>query len=85
MFDGLLPGDHNRIVLDLLFVMAHWHGLAKLRMHSDITLAILDQRTTDLGEKFRQFKMKVCAAYHMQELDCEIDAWSHRQAKAAAK
>lgn len=85
MFDGLLPGDHNRIVLDLLFVMAHWHGLAKLRMHSDITLEILDQRTTDLGEKFRQFKTKVCAAYHTQELDREIDARSRRQAKVAAK
>lgn len=71
--------------MDLLFVMAHWHGLAKLRMHSDLTLEILDQQTTDLGEQFREFKAKVCSAYHTQELDREVDARSRRQAKDAAK
>jgi hypothetical protein len=85
VFDGLLPDHHNQIVLDLLFTMAHWHGLAKLRMHSDLTLEILDQRTIDLGEQFRQFKVKVCTAYHTQELDREVDARSRRQAKVAAK
>lgn len=65
--------------------MAHWHGLAKLRMHSDLTLEILDQQTTDLGEKFCQFKTKVCAAYYTQELSREADARSRRQSKAAAK
>jgi hypothetical protein len=85
VFDGLLPDEHNKIVLDLLFIMAHWHGLAKLRMHSDLTLQILDQQTTDLGEQFRQFKNKVCAAYQTQELNREVDAWSRRQLKEAAK
>jgi hypothetical protein len=85
VFDGLLPNDHNTIVMDLLFVMAHWHGLAKLRMHSDLTLDILDQQTTELGEKFRQFKAKVCTAYHTQELDREVDSRYRREAKEAAK
>jgi hypothetical protein len=85
VFDGLFPNNHNAIVMDLLFVMAHWHGLAKLRMHSDLTLAILDKRTTDLGEQFRRFKAKVCTTYHTQELDREVDARSHRQAKESAK
>ncbi|KAG1857827.1 hypothetical protein F4604DRAFT_1931350 [Suillus subluteus] len=58
VFEGLLPDAHNKILLDLLFVMAHWHGLAKLRMHSDLTLEILDQQTTNLGEHFRHFKAK---------------------------
>jgi hypothetical protein len=85
VFEGLLPDAHNKILLDLLFIMAHWHGLAKLRMHSDLTLEILDQQTTDLGEKFRHFKSKVCTAYYTQELNCEVDARSRRQAKDVAR
>ncbi|KAG2084375.1 uncharacterized protein F5147DRAFT_782501 [Suillus discolor] len=81
VFEGLLPEAHNKILLDLLFTMAHWHGLAKLCMHSDFTLEILDQQTTDLGEKFRHFKSKVCTAYHTQELDHEVNARSRQQAK----
>ncbi|KAG1761123.1 hypothetical protein EV702DRAFT_1207465 [Suillus placidus] len=54
-------------------------------MHSDLTLDILDQRTTDLGNHFRQFKAPACAAYHTQELDREVDAQSRRQAREAAK
>lgn len=65
--------------------MAHWHGLAKLRMHSDFTLEILDRETTKLGEQFRQFKAKVCTAYRTHELDREVDARSRRQAKEAAR
>ena len=85
VFDGLFPGDHNKMVMDLLFTMAHWHGLAKLRMHSDLTLDILDKLTTDLGDRFREFKAEVCPAYQTQELDREVDARSRRQAKEASK
>lgn len=65
--------------------MAYWHGLAKLQMHSDLTLEILNQWTTNLGEQFRKFKAKVCNAYHTQELDHEVDARSRRQARESAK
>jgi hypothetical protein len=85
VFDGLLPDDHNKIVIDLLFIMAHWHGLAKLRMHSDLTLDILDRQTTQLGEQLRRFKAKVCTVYSTQELNRELDARSRRQAKETAK
>lgn len=85
VFEGLLPDAHNIILLDLLFIMAHWHGLAKLRMHSDLTLEILDKQTTHLGEIFRHFKTKVCTAYHTQELDREVDARSRRQTKDAIR
>ncbi|KAG1843620.1 hypothetical protein C8R48DRAFT_618674 [Suillus tomentosus] len=85
VFDGLLPDTQNKIVIDLLFVMAHWHGLAKLRMHSDLTLQILNQQTIQLGEHLRQFKAKVCSIYNTQELNRELDARSRRQAKEAVK
>ncbi|KAG1777570.1 hypothetical protein EV702DRAFT_1197182 [Suillus placidus] len=84
-FEGLLPNPHNKIVVNLLFTMAHWHGLAKLWMHSNLTLDILDLQTTKLGEQFRQFKVKVCSAYNTQELDHEVDVRTCRQAKEAAR
>ncbi|KAG2345692.1 hypothetical protein BDR05DRAFT_974997 [Suillus weaverae] len=71
VFDGLFPDAHNHIIIDLLFTLSHWHGLAKLCMHSDLTLDILDQQTTDLGEQFRRFKDEVCPSYHTQELNRE--------------
>jgi hypothetical protein len=65
--------------------MSHWHGLAKLRMHSDLTLSILDQLTTDLGTQFRLFNDRVCPSYLTQELYREVGAQSRRQTKEAAK
>ncbi|KAG2744580.1 hypothetical protein P692DRAFT_201841470 [Suillus brevipes Sb2] len=86
VFDGLLPNDdHNKIVINLLLTMSHWHGLAKLRMHSDLTLSILDQLTTDLGTQFHLFNDRVCPSYLTQELYREVGAQSRRQTKEAAK
>lgn len=56
VFDGLLPEPHNSSIMRLLFLCAHWHGLAKLRLHSDLTLDILDDVTTTLGEVFHHFQ-----------------------------
>ncbi|KAG2105838.1 uncharacterized protein F5147DRAFT_775151 [Suillus discolor] len=79
------PEVHNNTIIDLLFTMSHWHGLAKLCIHSDLTLDIFEQQTTDLGKRFRHFKEKVCPSYQTQELDHEVGARSRRQAKGAAK
>jgi hypothetical protein len=49
------PEPHNTHVLNLLFEMAHWHGLAKLRMHTDVTLELLSQVTTSFGARIRAF------------------------------
>jgi hypothetical protein len=65
--------------------MAHWHGLAKLRMHSDLTLDIMDQVTSAVGQQFREFKATVCSAYHMHELPREVEARTRRLAKQTAK
>jgi hypothetical protein len=47
----------------LLFVVAHWHGLAKLRLQTDPTLDIMDSATVSLGEELRGFVKKTCSAY----------------------
>lgn len=85
MFEGLLPEPHNMIVLDLLFLMAHWHGLAKLRLHTDHTLAYLDRVTTELGEQLRVFKRRTCAAYKTGELPRETAARKRRKARPKTK
>jgi len=81
VFDGLLPEPHNGAILKLLFVMAHWHGLAKLRMHNDLTLDVMDAVTVSLGDKLRAFSQKTCAAFETKELPREAAARVHRETK----
>jgi hypothetical protein len=82
VFDGLLPEPHNRAVLELLFVMAHWHGLAKLRLHNDLTLEVMDAETVVLGDKLRAFSQKTCPAFDTKELHREFNARIRRQTSA---
>ncbi|KAI1786640.1 hypothetical protein LXA43DRAFT_855526, partial [Ganoderma leucocontextum] len=39
-FEGLLDLPDDKNVADLLFELANWHALAKLRLHTAITLNI---------------------------------------------
>ncbi|OBZ80056.1 hypothetical protein A0H81_00427 [Grifola frondosa] len=64
--------------------MAHWHGFAKLRMHTDTTLDILSEDTAVLGQKLREFKEKTCAAFQTRELAREGEARKRRQQKNVA-
>jgi hypothetical protein len=80
-----LPEPHNTYALELLFDLAHWHGLAKLRMHTDLTLDILSQVTTSLGNRFRTFRDKTCAEFPTKELERERVARARRQEKSKAK
>ncbi|KZP06410.1 hypothetical protein FIBSPDRAFT_764436 [Athelia psychrophila] len=83
VFDGLLPEPHNSAILKLLFTAAHWHGLAKLRLHSDSTLLIIDDITTSLGEVLHHFKDVICPAYNTKELPRETKARKRRKAHKA--
>jgi hypothetical protein len=82
-FDGLLPEPHNRAIMELLFVMAHWHALAKLRMHNDVTLDIMQMATVTLGKKLRAFSKTTCSAFATKELHREYNARVRREAKTA--
>lgn len=83
VFDGLLPEPHNTAILELLFVCAHWHALAKLRMHTDYTLALLDKETEELGARLRAFSDKTCTFFDTKELRRETAARYRRNAKKA--
>jgi hypothetical protein len=85
VFEGLLPEPHNRIVMDLLFELATWHALAKLRLHTETTLRFLDNSTTRLGQYLRRFQSETCAAYNTKDLPQEEAARGRRKAAMAAK
>ncbi|THU93025.1 hypothetical protein K435DRAFT_820353 [Dendrothele bispora CBS 962.96] len=62
IFCGLFPNEIGGIVQDLLFVMAAWHALAKLRLHSETSLQIFEGVTRELGFQLRRFKTDVSLA-----------------------
>lgn len=78
-FDGLVPEPHNSSILKLLFICCNWHGLAKLRMHTDLTLDIFDSATTEIGSALRHFATSTCSAFTTKELRREVAA---RQCRA---
>lgn len=83
MFEGLLPAEHNENLLNLLFHLGHWHALAKLKLHTETTLGVMDEVTIALGQSLCEFQEKTCSAYDTRELWREADARKKRQAKAA--
>lgn len=85
MFEQLLPEPFNALVLDLLFELATWHGLAKLRLHTDTTLSFLDTSTTRLGKIFRRFASETEKEFDTQDLPSEEAARGRRKARTAAQ
>jgi hypothetical protein len=67
--------------MKLLYRTAEWHALAKLRMHSDSTLLLLEELTTEFGQLIRQFRDLTCAQFKTVELPRETAARKRRHAK----
>jgi hypothetical protein len=82
--EGLLP-DHDEVILDLLFELATWHALGKLRMHTETTLHFLDNSTIRLGRALRRFKRFTCDSFVTQELPKEAAARGRRKPAYSAK
>lgn len=83
-FEALLPDDHDSRALDLLFTFAYWHSLAKLRLHTDTTLSILDEWTSILGHECRRFASETCDVIHTKELQREYESRKRREARKKA-
>lgn len=82
VLDGLLPAPHNEEILDLVFVMGCWHAYAKLRLHTEQTLASFERLTTDLGILLRHFSSVTCGAFQTTELPRERAARIRRTTNA---
>ena len=63
----------------MLFLLAYWQGLAKLRLHTESTLAILDETTRFLGISLCAFKKNTCSMFQTKELPVEAAARRQRE------
>lgn len=79
VFEGLLPSPHNEQVITLLFRLAEWHALAKLRMHTDTTLSRMEVVTTIIGQQLRKFCSVTCSSFSTRELPKEAAARARRK------
>jgi hypothetical protein len=70
--------------LTLLFRLAEWHALAKLRLHTESTLTHMDQVTTVLGQELRQFCSVTCSAFKTTELAKEAATRARRRSRKEA-
>ncbi|KAI0684092.1 hypothetical protein BC835DRAFT_1250249, partial [Cytidiella melzeri] len=82
-FEGLLPEPDNEHVMSLLYVMAYWHGLAKMRMHIESSVKLLDDAYTAMGTHLRHFEQVVCARYTTKETEKEYAKRAHAQVRNA--
>ena len=78
--DGLLPEPYNTMLLTLLFRLAEWHALAKLRMHTESTLNALEQATITIGKELRSFR-DWTRQFRTVELPGEVAARRRRRHK----
>jgi len=74
VFDGLLIEPFNGMLLRLLYKAAEWHALAKLRLHTDSTLDLLESVTREFGRLTRQFRDKTADKFNTVELPREAGA-----------
>jgi hypothetical protein len=52
-------------------------------MHTDSTLRIFDEITTDIGAEFRSFVQKICPTFDTRELSREVEARKRRNLRKA--
>ena len=72
-------------MLDLLFELATWHALAKLRIHTDKMLDLLVASTKTLTSAMRRFLQETCKAFRTKELPKEAEAHGRCTAVHALK
>ena len=71
VFEQLFPPDHDDIVQTLVFRLVEWQALAKLRLHTEDSLALLDLALHQLGAQMRKFQRITCTAFQAKELPKE--------------
>lgn len=81
VIDNLLPESLQRTVNHLVFVANHWFSLAKLHLHSDSSLQLLQEKTASFGKVIRRYARDT-AGIDMVELPKEVAARQRRLAKA---
>ena len=82
--EGLFKEPHNSSVIELLYIFATWHALAKLHIHTDTSLGLLDTATTALGNALRYFTRVTCPEFKTVETPAEYAKRQRQQAAAVS-
>ena len=86
VFEGLLEDDStNKRLMELLFLLARWQALAKLRLHTERTLDILRDVTRSLGIALRAFQKHMSTTFETRELPREAASRVRKKIKASQK
>jgi hypothetical protein len=73
------------MVMTLLYRTAEWHAFAKLWLHTESTLQLLEQLTTELGQLTRKFRDATQSTFATFELPKETEARKRRQNSGKGK
>jgi hypothetical protein len=85
-FRGMFPNhDHDVLIQDLLCACCEWDSLAKLRLHTESTLSMLEDATNALGRLLRQFADRVCPSYNTLETAREAAGRRQREQRKASE
>ena len=57
-----------------MYLASYWHSLAKLQVHSETTLDVLDHVTVLFAKALRHFKHVICPCFNTVETDREYKA-----------
>ena len=68
-------------MITLIYRLAEWHSLAKLRMHTDATITHLENATKMLGSELRHFRKHTCSTFSTIELPKEAAQRTQKQQK----
>lgn len=80
VFEGLFDPEDEVIIMNLLYLLATVHALAKLRIHTDATLLSLLLMISAFGIELRRFHSDVCSKYETMELRHESQQRTRREA-----
>ncbi len=70
--------------MKLLYRTAEWHGLAKLRLHTESSLSLLESLTTEFGLLIQNFQELTCSQFATTELPREAAARKRRDLNTRA-
>jgi hypothetical protein len=71
--------------MELLSICAQWHALAKLKLHNDYTLDLLDYTTTQLGSQMRRFERDTCMVVPTKETKREAQIRAKRDGSSSQR
>jgi hypothetical protein len=81
VFEGLLDRQHDKQLMKLLYRTSEWHTLAKLCMHTNQSLDLLEELTTEFGDLMRRFQDVTSSQFATMELPRETAARNRREAQ----